>query len=488
MTAWVVCALCALIIIKPQEFVPALAGLPLVHITFGAALLWIVLDMILRRLRPSFAPPVFFILAFFGWALLTTAVKRPDQLLVEASSLAILLAIFAAVALGTASRQGLLAFLGVFLGCALLATGVAITQNYRPFGCFLGAEEDWEGKGELAFDGRPCESVLDCRRDAAVPDGNYRCERVGPLSTSTIGGRVRYRGALADPNELSLMISSAVPFVLLIAERRRRAPGRDRHAKAAPRVPIPGPPPVSDRRLRPAIGAFRALPVMAVLATIGFAVILARSRSGLLSFLLVLGLCFIRKVGVWGIVAGCFVAPPMLLLGGRDGAEADESADERVELLREAFEFIRETHGIGLGAHQFPDASSIGLTAHNAYVLALAEAGVVGFILFGFAVYFSLKIPYAIWFGPYRLHPITAKLAPALAIALSGTAVGIFFLSWTYKDILYMLLGASAALYAVAKAEDPSVRVGLSLREALLVTGGLVAMLGAVYVGIRLHR
>jgi hypothetical protein len=488
MTAWVVCALCALIIIKPQEFVPALAGLPLLYIAFGIALLSSVLDMTLRRLRPQLAPAVLFVLAFAAWALLTTAVKRPDALAAEASAFAILVGIFAAVALGTASRQGLMAFLGMFLGCALLATAVAIAQSNGPFGCFLGAEDDWEGKGELAFDGRPCESALDCRNDAAAPGVNYRCERVGPLSTSTIGGRVRYRGSLADPNELSLMISSATPFILAIAERRRRATGKEGEAKTAPGAPTALPLLVSDRLLRRVTGAFRALPAMATLATLGFAVILARSRSGVLTFLLVLGLCSIRKVGVWGVIAGCFVAPPMLFFGGRSGAEADASSDERVLLLREGFDFIRNTRGIGLGAHQFPGESSIGLTAHNAYILALAETGIVGFFLFGFAVYLSLKIPYALWFGGYRLHPLTATIAPALAIALSGAAVGIFFLSWTYKDILYMLLGASAALYGVARAEDPSVRVGLSLREALLVAGGLVAMVGGVYVGVRLHR
>jgi hypothetical protein len=482
MAAWVVCALCALVIIKPQEFVPALAGVPLVYLAFGAALIWIVLDTIYQRIRPALAPPIPFVFAFFGWALLTTAVKRPDALADEALSFAILAGIFSAVALGLASLRGLAAFLGMFLGCATLATVVAITQSYGPFGCFLGAEGDWEGKGELSFDGRPCESLLDCRKDAPVPNGNYRCERVGPLATSSIGGRVRYRGSLADPNELALMISVAIPFALSLSEGR--PPARSRPSRS----PVLLPPLLSDRLLRRVAHALQAMPVLAWLGAIGFAVILARSRSGLLVFLLVLGLAFLRKVGVWGVVLGCLVGPPMLLFGGRSGAEADDSSEERIELLREAFEFIRRTRGLGLGAHQFPDESSLGLTAHNAYVLALAEVGIVGFVLFGFVVYLSLKVPYAIWFGRYRLHPITAKAAPALAIALSGAAVGIFFLSWTYKDILYMLLGASAALYAAARAEDPSVRVGLSLREAVIVAFGLMAMLGVIYVGVRLQR
>jgi hypothetical protein len=488
MAACIVCALCALIIIKPQEFIPAFAGLPLVYIAFGAALAWIALDTLWRRIRPALAPSVLAVFAFFAWALMTTLVKKPSALANEAISLAILSGIFVAVALGLASRWGLRVFQAMFLGCAVLVTIVAIEQNYGPYGCFLGAKDDWEGRGELSYDGRPCESVSDCREDAPVVDGNYRCEKVGPLATSSIGGRVRYRGALADPNELSLMISLAIPFALTLVEAplrpRRNAPRRG----SAPSRPSLLPPLVSDRLLHRGSIGLRAIPITAVILAIGFTVVVARSRSGVIAFLLVLGICFIRKVGAWGLVAGCFVAPPMLLFGGRSGAEAEQSSEERAELLREAFEFLRKTKGIGLGSHQFTDASSIGLTAHNAYLLAMAELGLVGFILFGFVVYLSLKIPYALWLGSYQLHPTTARFAPALAIALSGATVGIFFLSWTYKDILYMLFGASAALYAVAKTEDPNVHVGLSLREGLCVIGALLGMLVAIYVGVRLHR
>jgi O-antigen ligase len=191
---------------------------------------------------------------------------------------------------------------------------------------------------------------------------------------------------------------------------------------------------------------------------------------------------------VLGIVLAALLVPPMLILGGRSGEEADQSSDERAELLREAFEFIRGTRGFGLGLGKFTDESSIGLTAHNAYVLAASEAGIIGLILFGLALYLSLKVPVVIWRGKYRVSWITARMAPAIAVATSGVAIGIFFLSWTYKDILYLLLGASAALYAAARAEDDRIEVRLSWKEALGVTGGLGLLLVIVYIGTRLHR
>jgi hypothetical protein len=493
MAAWIVGVLCALVIVKPQEFVAALAGLPLVYLAFGAVILAVVIDLIRGRLRPSLAPQTPFVVAFFAWGLLVTAVKHPDGLDDQALALAILIGLYFAVAVGCGSPRGLSLFAVTYVGCAALATTVAIFQGYAPWGCFLGAEDDWEGKGELAYDGRPCETNLDCRVDAPVPWGNYRCERVGPLGTASIGGRVRYRGSLADPNELSLMISLALPLAFALAASPPRSvaaiePREPYAPRAAQRRLVRLPPLLGDRLITGVITAARALPAVALCAGVGLAVVLSQSRSGLIAFLLVLGIAFIRRARVLGIVLAALLAPPMLLLGGRSGEEASQSSDERAELLREAFEIIRGTHGFGLGLGQFTDESSIGLTAHNAYVLAASESGIIGLVLFGLALYLSLKVPVVIWSGRYRLSWSTARMAPALAVAIGGVTIGIFFLSWTYKDILYLLLGASAALYTAARAEDPRLAVRLSVKEAVCVAGALGLMLFLVWAGMRVQR
>lgn len=484
MAAWIVGVLGALVIIKPQEFLATLAGLPLVYFAFGAVILAAVIDLVRGRLRAALAPQTPFVIAFFVWGLIVTAVKHPAGLGEQALALLIVFGLYSAVAIGCGSRRGLAVFAWTYVGCAALATTVAIAQGFAPWGCFLGASEDWEGKGELAYDGRPCESNLDCRRDAPDPSGNYRCEHVGPLGTSSIGGRVRYRGSLADPNELSLMISLSLPLAFALSTSPWRL--------VAPRAPslrlVRLPPLLSDRLIARVVAAVRALPAAALGGAVGLVVVLSRSRSGLIAFLLVLGIAFLRRAGALGVFLAALAAPPMVLLGGRSGDEATSSSDERASLLREAFEFIRATRGFGLGLGRFTDESSIGLTAHNAYVLAASEAGIVGLFLFGLAVYLSLKVPLAIWFGDYNVSQATARMAPALAVATFGASVGIFFLSWTYKDILYLLLGASAALYAAARAEDPRVEVRLSLKEVLSVTGGLGGLLVIVWIGMRLHR
>lgn len=484
MAAWLVGVLCALVIIKPQEFVAPLAGLPLVYLAFAAVILSVVVQVIRGRLRPSLAPQTPLVIAFFAWGLLVTAVKRPDTLGDQALALAILLGLYLAVAIGCGTRRGLRIFATTYVACAVLATTVAIVQGYGPWGCFLGADDDWEGKGELAFDGRACETNLDCRVNAPVPWGNYRCEHVGPLGTSSIGGRVRYRGSLADPNELSLMISLALPLCFALSA----TPPRPASPPEPSRRLVLLPPLLGDRLIRRVFAALRSLPALALAGAVGFAVVLSQSRSGMIAFLLVLGIAFIRRAGVLGALLAAPVAAVMVILGGRSGEEADQSSDERAELLREAFEFIRGTRGFGLGLGQFTDESSIGLTAHNAYVLAASEAGIVGLILFGLAVYLSLKVPVVVWRGRARLSWGTARMAAALGVGLASVAIGIFFLSWTYKDVLYLLLGASAALHAAARAEDESLSVRVSLKEAVGVAFGLAAMLAVVWVGTRAHR
>ncbi|WP_437718040.1 O-antigen ligase family protein [Sorangium sp. So ce448] len=506
MAAWVVCALCALVIIKPQEFIPALSGIPLVHAAFGITLLCVALDVVWRRLKPTLAPQVVYALAFLAWAALTTALKRPTALEERGMQLATVAGIFVAVAVAAASPRGLRALAITLVGCAVLTTVVAIVQAFQPHGCMIAAPDDWEGKGELEPDGRPCETNLDCRIEAPVPDGNYRCERPGPLGTSTIDGRVRYRGSLADPNELSLMAGMSIPLAIALAERRS-GPRRPRRSVRGGPPPSAGAPsggaapgaaracgarraltlPVllTDRLISRVAGALRALPVTAVIAAIGAMVVLSRSRSGVIVYLAVLGISFIRRSGTLGVIAACFVGPPMLLLGGRSGEEASESSGERVELLREAFELIRRTRGIGVGAGQFGDESSLGLTAHNSYLLAAAETGLLGMCLFALVLYASIKVPLSIWLGDVEVGPTARRFAPAIFVSLCGALIGIFFLSWAYKDILYMVFGASAALYGAARAEDSRVVVRVSGREVALVCGGMVVVLVLLNILLR---
>ncbi len=478
MAGIIVCVLCALVVLKPQEFVPALSGLPLLYLVFALWAVAFVADVIRGRARVDLPPHVPFVVAFFLWGALVTLVRRPAVLQKEGLELAVVLCIFGVVSLGAGDTSALRRFCWTLLACMIFASTVAIVQSQRPFGCMIAAQGDWEGKGELEYDGRSCETTLDCRKDGA-PDANYRCERVGPFGTATIGGRVRYRGTLADPNELSLAAVMALPFALAFAERRRS----ERCPKQKPSAASLRLPPLLTDGLLGAVGSvFRVAPALFVTLAVAVMIVLSQSRMGVLVFLVVLGLAFIRRAGVLGVVIGCLVFPPMLFLGGRSGAEAEASADERLDLVAEALTMIRRSKGIGFGVGQFADESTRGLTAHNSYLLAAAETGVIGVCLFSLALYGALKVPFALWFGSYEIGGELRRIAPAIALSLLGAYVGIFFLSWSYKEFLYMLLGASAALYQAARAEDPRFSIRIDAREALAVCALCLGLFPIVWI------
>jgi hypothetical protein len=484
MGAWVVCVLIVVVVLKPSEFIPALAGTPILYILFAVAVAFTARDLIWKRVGTAIGPQVPLAVAFLMWALLTTVLKRPDALDVQAMPLLIVLAMFLIVTVALGSSRGIRLFALTFLGCAITVAVIAILQGEAPLGCMIAAPEDWSGRGDLEYDGRSCETSLDCSKDAPDPTINYRCEHVGPWKTSSFGGRVRYRGSLADPNELTLMTGMAIPFAfaLIGGRRRKTTPRPPRRPDRHPWLPLL----VSDDLLGKVKAAVQSIPIAGVLALMGVVTVLSKSRGGLLVYLVVVGLQLIRRLGPWGVVAGCTLGPPMLLLGGRGGSEAAESSAERTDLIREAFQFIRDTRGIGLGVGQFSDESSLGLTAHNAYLLAAAEAGIVGMLLFGLMLYASIKVPATLWFGTYEVDPWLERVAPALTISFMGTLVGIVFLSWAYKDVLYLVVAASAALHAAANRQDPRFRVRIHAKEVVILSTGLFAFVFALYMAARM--
>lgn len=469
MAATMVCVLCALVMLKPQEFVSILAGVPIVHIFFVLCLATSVVDIMAGKLRLSAAPHVPLTIAFFIWGALVTFVRSPSTFSQQLGYLTIVLCLFGAVAFLSGTGRGVRDVCIVFLLSALFASMVAILQADGPLGCMMAEATDWEAKGMLEFDGRPCETAVDCRKDPPIWNANYRCEHVGSFGTSTIGGRVRYRGTLADPNDLSLTAALALPLAIALSERKQQVPN-----------------PKKGRHESFWGGAFRGLIVMATIAVVGTMIVLSQSRMGVLVFLLVMGMALLRRAGSWGVVLGFILLPPVLLLGGRDRTDADASSQERLDLIADALSMIRRSRGLGVGVGRFADESSTGLTAHNSYLLAASETGIVGITLFSLMLYAAIKVPLCLWFGKNQPDASLRRWASALAISLGGAYVGIFFLSWAYKEILYILLGLSAALYGAARKSNPELQIGLGAREIVIVVCFALSFVPVVYGMVRI--
>ena len=108
--------------------------------------------------------------------------------------------------------------------------------------------------------------------------------------------------------------------------------------------------------------------------------VMTASRGGQIVCLVVLAAYFSRRAGLAGLLLGGLLALPLLLLGGRSGEEAVSSTLERMECWQEAIAMWREHPVLGVGLGQFVEHHY--MTAHNSYLLAVAELGLPGMLLF----------------------------------------------------------------------------------------------------------
>jgi O-antigen ligase len=429
-------ALVILIFLKPQEFVPGLEGLPLLYVFLGLTVFGLLVDLKLGFSRFDPPPQWPYVAAFVPWCLFTQVANIGGPRIVNTTiDLAIIVVLFLALSLGTRSFRGFEVVAGALLFASMFVALVCFNQGFSPLACAVQQGEELE---TLRSDGRPCNNEEDCLSGDAEPGAVYRCEREGVFGTVSVGrGRVRYRGVLKDPNEVALAIGAAFPLLVARVSRKR------------------------------SVGNITQLVALAIV--IGVTIVFTQSRGGILVFLAVLGVYAIKQYGIKGAAIGGMLGLPLLLLGGRSGDEAQASADERTEALVEGLNMLRSNPLYGVGQSQFTEHHT--LTAHNSYLLALAELGIPGFILFAFILYLSIKIPLQAM-RRYRGNA-DAQVANTWSLAIfasfCGVAVGSFFLSFTYHQVLWIYFGVAGALYGAIRRHDPTFVVKTSLLEKSLI-------------------
>jgi O-antigen ligase len=221
--------------------------------------------------------------------------------------------------------------------------------------------------------------------------------------------------------------------------------------------------------------------------------VLTGSRGGQLVVLAVLGAYGLMRFGAKGLLLGPVVAAPLVLLGGRNSEEASSSTLERLDCWASAISIGRSHPILGVGLGQFTEHNY--MTAHNSYLLAFAELGVPGILLFSIILYISAKIPFVILRdirpspvgdgGDLAGSSIARPWAMALIAAFAGLAVGIFFLSFTYHYVLWIYIGLAGALYSAVRTHHPALRVRFGLSELALVAGLDVAIVVLAYAYTR---
>jgi len=438
-----ICALIFFILARPQEFMEELQRLPLLNLFALAAVAGFVIDLKLRRLEPVPVPTFKWACMFLGWAAICDAVKTPDQFTGRAFELVIIFILFATTAHAVQRLRTLEIVAGtVMLTCVFLAV-VCVHQGLQDRTC-VAIDEVHPGEGYP--DGRPCEMADVCYGQEAEPGAEYRCEKVGLFGTYSIEDRVRYRGDLHDPNELSMAVCAGGLSFLIAMALRRRSTGAT------------------------------LLAIVGSLA-IGWCILLTQSRGGMLVYLIIVAAYFIRRTGWTGVAIGALLAGPAaaFALGSRSGAAADMSTQLRYEAWAAGLEMFKSSPLFGVGHRMFGEVHY--MTAHNSYVLTLAELGMPGMFLFICLLVLTIKM---LWRGVVDLRAVPgSEPAQIWGIALLGSFAAIAFqiltLSFAYHCVLWIMFGLAGAWWSAVRTHKPDFDVRLTARDLLFIGVGCLA-------------
>jgi len=428
------------ILARPQEFLPLLQRVPFLHLFTALAVLGWVIDVRLRRLQPHGTPVLPWAVAFLVWCLVTVAAVVPERLIGKVIELGILFALYGTIAHGVQRFRTFQVLAAVLAGTCMFIALVCFHQGVTPTQCVAGQER----AGELSGipDGRLCEKNEDCHRN--VPDAflgsEYRCEHVGMFGTYSMEERVRYRGELQDPNEVSLVITGGA-LSLLIAFLRRKD------------------------------GMFTRLLCVVAIVIACATIYLSKSRGGQVAGLLVFFFYLVRRYGLIAFIPAGLMALPVMMLGGRSGEAADASTQQRYEAWATGYNLFKRSPIFGVGQGQFTDHHY--LTAHNSFVLAAAELGYIGLFLFVCIVYLTFKSLIA---GLLELrHVPGSEVARVWGLALLASLSGMLFqintLSFTYHSVLWIFFGLVGAWSGAIRHHRPELVTKLTWRDLSIIAG-----------------
>jgi len=453
------------IFIRPQEFVPGLASLGLLNLTTGLAIVGIAIEFGSGKTKSAWTPQLPYLAMFAMWCFACTLIKVGSGEISHTVQTVLFSTIFMlTIAYAARTFERLIVMATVLFTISMILSVIGIQQSRSEFECiFISAEDARTGDkatGEpngvgCVLSPRECEEDANRRGVETEAGSEYLCEKPGPFNTFSIAhGRVRWRGVLADPNELSLAIGAALAFGFALHQYMKTK--------------------------------LKHVFLLAAIAAAGYCVIQTQSRDGVLVIGAIMGAYFVNRFGWFrGIAVAVVMALPVLLLGGREGEEAESSTLERLGALYEGVDMFRASPIFGVGQGQF--AENYFITAHNSYLLSAAELGFPGMVLWSLLVYVSLKIPFMVAFRPPAdVEPRFRPFAMSLFVAFIGILVGITFLSFCYHAMLFIYFGMAGALYGAVRQTSKDFTVSVQRTEVLGVILFDAVLLFFLYVYTRI--
>jgi len=264
-------------------------------------------------------------------------------------------------------------------------------------------------------------------------------EGVGWTGMDTIQGRIRYIGIFADPNDMGLFFLTVIPMLIYLMIRSNFI--------------------------------FRLVYLLA-LGIILYAVYLTESRGTTLGIAALFALLAARKFGL--IISVGIAAAALVIIMGLNSRVAqidpgEASAKGRVDAWEEGYYMTRDNpiFGVGVGGfviHHYR-------TAHNTWVLAMAELGIPGYFVWNSLMILSLIMVIRLAFFELTKAPPPSsyngeskvnsheqtndledfiedkKLSITFLYCLTGFCLATFFLSRSYNIFLYTMYALIVAHY-----------------------------------------
>lgn len=269
---------------------------------------------------------------------------------------------------------------------------------------------------------------------------------IGWSGAKLIQDRITYVGFLNDPNDLALFLLVSIPMVLSFLHRRG--------------------------------SAFLAVLGLAATAAMLYSVYLTNSRGAVVALA---AMATVFSVFRYGLKKSLFLTPVLLavIIVASPGRISEISADEasasgRIEAWYDGFQMLKSNPIFGVGKAQFVEHHV--RTAHNSFVLALAELGLVGYFCWFSMIAVSGRMLITLLRTEIRTgendlpSDIAAReehrrLARVLLYSLAGFCVAAFFLSRSYTITLYLLVAMIVGLYQSARSTCWPSLPAMSLRE-----------------------
>ncbi|HET8666737.1 MAG TPA: O-antigen ligase family protein [Terriglobales bacterium] len=232
-----------------------------------------------------------------------------------------------------------------------------------------------------------------------------------------------------------------------------------------------------------------------------FGIFLTHSRGATVALAAIVLFHFKDRVGAAlsvVLAGGLFVLTKLLQFSGGRSISADSGAD-RMAAWGVGLQFFKSSPLFGIGFNQF--AENYEITAHNSFVLCLAELGALGYFFWMALLVFTIMQLTAIMRAdcttgepegetPARRSNDAADVkrwARALRISMVGFLVAGWFLSRTYTITLYILLGMVIAVVRMSKSieldQEKQPTVGLMLNRTMIFEAlSIVAIYGLLRI------